>query len=89
MLSPSWFEINREIAIELLTDAGLRVDCAENGRIACELVAANGRDYAAVPMDVQMPEMDGIEATRFIRRSWAHKDLPIIAMTAHALEEER
>ncbi len=82
-------EINREIAIELLTDAGLRVDCAENGRIACERVAANGNAYAAVLMDVQMPEMDGIEATRFIRRTWPHKDLPIIAMTAHALEEER
>ncbi|MCM8729368.1 response regulator [Hephaestia sp. GCM10023244] len=82
-------EINREIAIELLTDAGLVVDCAENGRIACTRVAADGHAYAAVLMDLQMPEMDGIEATRIIRQTWSHEALPIIAMTAHAFEEER
>lgn len=82
-------EINREIAIELLSDAGLEVDCAENGRIACERMEARGGDYAAVLMDVQMPEMDGIEATRLIRRDWSAERLPIIAMSAHAYEEER
>ncbi len=82
-------DINREIAMELLTDAGLTVDCAENGRVACERVEANGKDYAAILMDVQMPEMDGIEATRIIRASWNSDKLPIIAMTAHAFEEER
>lgn len=82
-------DINLEIATELLTDAGLRIDTAGNGRIACDLVAQRGATYAAVLMDVQMPEMDGIEATRIIRRQWTPGDLPIIAMTAHAYEEER
>ena len=81
--------INREIACELLADSGLRVDYAENGRIACEKIAATGADYAAVLMDVQMPEMDGIAATRIIRQSCPSDRLPIIAMTAHAYEEER
>ncbi|MEE4453675.1 response regulator [Novosphingobium resinovorum] len=82
-------EINREIAIELLAQAGLVVDCAENGRIGCERVEAAGGAYAAVLMDVQMPEMDGIAATRHIRETWPADRLPIIAMTAHAHEEER
>lgn len=82
-------EINREIAMELLGDAGLEVDCAENGRIACAMVAAQNGAYAAVLMDVQMPEMDGIEATTRIRRTWDAQTLPIIAMTAHAYAEER
>lgn len=82
-------EINREIATELLTDSGLRIDTAENGRIACDRVAEHGSGYAAVLMDVQMPEMDGIEATEVIRRQWTSDSLPIIAMTAHAYEEER
>lgn len=82
-------EINREIALELLTDAGLIVDCAENGRIACDRVAGFGADYAAILMDVQMPEMDGIEATIAIRETWGADRMPIIAMTAHAFEEER
>jgi two-component system, sensor histidine kinase and response regulator len=82
-------EINQEIATELLRDAGLTVDTAENGRIACERVALYGASYAAVLMDVQMPVMDGIEATRVIRRDWMPDRLPIIAMTAHAYEEER
>jgi len=82
-------EINREIAIELLTDAGLRVDIAANGRIACDRVMEFGATYAGVLMDVQMPEMDGLEATGRIRESWPADELPIIAMTAHAYETER
>ncbi|MBT2245767.1 response regulator [Sphingobium sp. BHU LFT2] len=82
-------EINREIAAELLDDAGLKVDFAENGRIACDMVRDKGAGYAAVLMDVQMPEMDGISATRIIREQWSAEDLPIIAMTAHAYEEEK
>ena len=81
--------INREIAVELLTDAGLEVDTAENGRIACERVSEASGGYAAVLMDVQMPEMDGLEATIRIRRDWPAASLPIIAMTAHAYEAER
>ncbi|MBA4490204.1 response regulator [Paracoccus sp. S1E-3] len=82
-------EINREIAVELLQDAGLLVDCAENGRIACERLEACEVTYAAVLMDVQMPEMDGVAATRRIRQTWPAEALPIIAMTAHAYEEDR
>ncbi|ABI78393.1 sensor histidine kinase/response regulator [Hyphomonas neptunium ATCC 15444] len=82
-------EINREIAAELLRDAGLETDCAENGRIACGMMIENGDNYACVLMDVQMPEMDGIAATRAIRESWPAARLPIIAMTAHAYEEEK
>ncbi|MCL7999945.1 response regulator [Brucella sp. 21LCYQ03] len=81
--------INREIAYQLLDDAGLDVDIAENGRIACDRVAQSGGDYSAILMDVQMPEMDGLEATRHIRRDWSADALPIIALTAHAYEEER
>lgn len=81
--------INREIAVELLRDAGLAVDTAEDGRIACRMVLDRPQDYAAVLMDVQMPEMDGIEATREIRQRYPADRLPIIAMTAHAYEEER
>jgi len=82
-------EINREIAMELLSDGGLTVDTAENGLIACQRVAEGAGRYAAVLMDVQMPEMDGITATRIIRETVSADVLPIIAMTAHAYEEER
>jgi two-component system sensor histidine kinase/response regulator len=83
-------EINREVAVEILGDAGLVVEIAENGRIACDKVfAADGAGFNAVLMDVQMPEMDGIEATLRIRESIPADRLPIIAMTAHAYEQER
>lgn len=81
--------INREIAQELLTDAGLQVESAENGLIACQMVAQNGGLYAGILMDLQMPEMGGIEATARIRQKWSAEDMPIIAMTAHAYAEER
>ncbi|RCW79628.1 hybrid sensor histidine kinase/response regulator [Paracoccus lutimaris] len=82
-------EINREIAVELLNDAGLVVDCAEDGEIACAMISDHGTEYAAILMDVQMPRLDGIAATREIRRTWPADRLPIIAMTAHAYEAER
>lgn len=85
--------INREIAVELLQDAGLIVEIAENGKIACDLALqeplSNIAPYAGILMDIQMPEMDGIEATLAIRKKWSVDKLPIIAMTAHAYEEER
>ena len=82
-------EINRELAYEILTDAGLVVETAENGRIACEMIEASPNRYDAILMDVQMPEMDGIEATKRLRQKFSPTDLPIIAMTAHAYEQER
>ncbi|BCP51908.1 hypothetical protein K32_05250 [Kaistia sp. 32K] len=82
-------EINSEVAYEILSDGGLIVELAANGRIACELALDPGRRYDAVLMDIQMPEMDGITATRKIRERIPAETLPIIAMTAHAYEQER
>jgi two-component system sensor histidine kinase/response regulator len=81
-------EINQQIAVELLEAAGVAVDVAGNGRIAVEKVKS-GAPYDAVLMDLQMPELDGISATRAIRGEERFRDLPVIAMTAHAMVEER
>ena len=80
-------EFNQEVAIELLTDAGLLVDLAENGRAALDMVRL-GR-YDAVLMDMQMPVMDGMQATRRIREEGRFAELPIIAMTANAMSVDR
>nr|WP_145552146.1 ATP-binding protein [Variovorax boronicumulans] len=79
--------LNQEIARELLAEVGITVDVAGNGREALEL--ATTRPYALVLMDMQMPEMDGIEATREIRRSVPAAQLPIVAMTANAMAADR
>ena len=79
--------MNQEIACELLKETGLHVDIAENGRQAVAKAAST--NYALILMDMQMPEMGGIEATTIIRtipdRVWT----PIIAMTANAFDEDR
>jgi CheY-like chemotaxis protein len=67
----------------------MTVQFADNGREAVDAVLADGASFDAVIMDVQMPEMDGLEATRLIRRHFDATELPIIAMTAHAMEQER
>lgn len=85
-------ELNREIAMDLLSDCELVVDEAEDGAVAVELVKFRNPDYyAAVLMDIQMPYMDGYSATRAIRRlrNGEYADLPIIAMTANAFEEDK
>ena len=81
--------VNRQIAVELLARAGMIVDVAENGREAADRVLSGGTTYDAVLMDVQMPVMDGLAATDLIRRQYQRGVLPIIAMTAHAMEHER
>lgn len=80
-------EINQEVAQHLLEGQGITVDVAGDGAAAVERVRA--RRYDVVLMDVQMPTMDGLEATRLIRTLPGCQDLPIIAMTATALAEER
>jgi signal transduction histidine kinase/CheY-like chemotaxis protein/HPt (histidine-containing phosphotransfer) domain-containing protein len=74
-------EINREVILELLRNAGIEADVAVNGREAVEKARANA--YDIVFMDIQMPEMDGFDAVRAIRTFEAR--IPILAMTAHAL----
>ena len=81
-------EINQQIAIELLEAVGVTVEVAANGREAVDKVRS-GTAWDAVLMDLQMPELDGIAATQAIRAEGRFGELPIIAMTAHAMVEER
>ncbi|MDH3353894.1 MAG: ATP-binding protein [Chromatiales bacterium] len=80
-------DINQMIAEELLQVAGLKVEIADNGAEALKLLKPDYFDL--VLMDLQMPVMDGYEATRQIRANQNYNKLPIVAMTAHALVEER
>ncbi|MGY0789050.1 response regulator [Azospirillum argentinense] len=79
-------DLNQQVACELLGDAGLTVEIAENGAIAVDMVQA--AHYDLVLMDMQMPVMDGIAATREIRRL-DFTGLPIVAMTANAMQADR
>jgi signal transduction histidine kinase/CheY-like chemotaxis protein len=80
-------ELNREVAIGLLEDAHLSIDTAENGQIAVQMVT--GGNYDLVLMDMQMPVLDGLAATRAIRLKPQFKALPIIAMTANVMATDR
>jgi two-component system sensor histidine kinase/response regulator len=80
-------EINQEVAIGQLEDAEVNVDVADNGEIAVRMVKE--KDYDLVLMDMQMPVMDGIEATKVIRADPRFETLPIVAMTANAMAADR
>ena len=78
---------NREVALEFMAAARMQVDVAFNGVEAVRMARAG--DYDLVLMDIQMPEMDGLTATREIRLDARLRELPIVAMTAHALASDR
>ncbi|MGQ9502678.1 MAG: response regulator [Anaerolineae bacterium] len=80
-------EINRRLAVALLEKAGHQVTCARDGQEVLEKLTQGIFDI--ILMDVQMPGMDGIEATAAIRANPAWADIPIIAMTAHAMKGDR
>ena len=79
--------INREVSQFLLENAGLQVDLAEDGEQAVELATRNR--YALILMDVQMPKLNGLDATRAILSGGPNRDTPILAMTANAFEEDK
>ena len=80
-------EINQEVAVELLSAVGLRVEIAVNGQDAVDMVQIKSFDL--ILMDMQMPVMDGVTATIEIRKKPGLTTLPIIAMTANAMQQDR
>ncbi|MCE1240730.1 MAG: PAS domain S-box protein [Azonexaceae bacterium] len=79
--------VNREITLQLLDDSGLRIDVAVDGQAAVDAVAR--QNYALILMDMQMPRLNGLDATRAIRALGERGAMPIIAMTANAFAEDR
>ena len=79
-------QTNQEVALELLRQAGIQADLAEDGAQAVDMAAA--KHYGLILMDCQMPVMDGLEATRQLRLDARHKDSKIVAMTANVMEGE-
>nr|WP_145550387.1 response regulator [Variovorax boronicumulans] len=85
-------DLNQQVASELLRDAGFAVDIADNGRMALDMVQARADRtpaYDLVLMDMQMPVMDGVTATRLLREDPRHAAMPVLAMTANAMQADR
>ena len=84
--------VNQKVVLGLLGKLGVDADVAENGRLALERLAAHPGEYQMVLMDIQMPEMDGLEAVKRLRAGEAGeegKTIPVVALTAHAMEGDR
>ena len=85
--------VNRKVASEILKKAGCQVDTAESGKRAIELVTENQKainpHYDVIFMDIQMPDMDGIETTQHLRQQFGASLPPIVAMTAYSMKEDR
>jgi two-component system sensor histidine kinase/response regulator len=79
--------INQDVAVELLHAVGIEVDVAVDGAEALQMAGRN--DYALILMDVQMPRLDGLQATRALRALPGRRDVPVLAMTANAFAEDR
>jgi CheY-like chemotaxis protein len=79
--------VNQKLALRLLRQMGYEADVATDGVQA--LAMLDGSDHDVVLMDVQMPELDGLEATRRIRRQWPDRSLRVVAMTANAMAGDR
>ena len=83
-------ELNREIATDILEEEGITVESAEDGSIAVEILKEKGPDYYNfILMDIQMPVMNGYEATEAIRTMYPDAEIPIIAVSANAFEEDK
>ncbi len=80
--------VNQKLAMVMLSKAGYKVTVVTNGRLAVEAFTKKPEDFDTILMDIQMPEMDGYEATRQIRQQ-GFKDIPIIAMTANAMKGDK
>ena len=82
--------MNLEISKDILESAGVIVESASDGSVAVECLREKGPDYYdCILMDIQMPVMDGFEATRAIRKMFPDKRVPIIALSANAFDEDR
>jgi two-component system sensor histidine kinase/response regulator len=82
-------DINQQVASELLADAGFSVEIAEDGQVALDKVLAPGAAWDIVLMDMQMPVMDGVTSATEIRKTVDALRLPIVAMTANAMQQDR
>ena len=80
--------LNQQVAREIMRQVGMVVEVAASGKEALDVIE-NGRQFDLVFMDIQLPDMDGFEITRLIREQWSFEKLPIVAMTAYAMAEER